>query len=127
MLRNFLITALIFFLSGGIMYVTLTSIDPLGTQKIIGFFLFYISLFLGVSAFFTCVFFFAKELIQRKKLGHRSFGVSVRRGILTSLFITIITLLQMFRILDIYETILLAVFLSLVEYIFITNTKLLTS
>lgn len=121
MFKYLIFNGLIFILSGSIFYVTITNIDPLGIQKNIGFVLFFLSFFLLISSFFTFLFFFGKELFAQKRLGMKSFQTSMRRGILVGFFIGSIALLQVLKILDIYETILLALFLILLEYIFTTN------
>lgn len=115
------LNGMILLLSASILWVTLFNIDPLGSQKIIALILFYLSVFLGLTALFTFIFFFLKELWKRKKLGIKSFRLSLRRGALIGIFFTSLLLLQMFRILTLYETILLAIFLSLVEYMIITS------
>lgn len=121
MWKYFFFTGLIFVLSGAIFSITLTNIDPLGTQKNVGFFLFYISCFLGISTFFTLLLFFAKEIWFKKRLGHKSFAIALRRGILIGFLCTAVFFLQMFRMFDIYEALLLLIFLSLIEYLFLTN------
>ena len=100
------------------MYVTIFNLDPLGEQKIIAFLAFFMAAFLGISSFFTFVFFFASELISGKKLGVRYFLVAVRRGIMVAAFFVGVLLLQALGLLGLLEAILWAAFLAIVEWIF---------
>lgn len=123
MLKNFLLTGIVFVLSGGILYTTLLNLDPLGPQKIIALFAFFLSAFCGISSFMTFLFFFGAELFRGRKLASRAFLIALRRGILTGFFVLGILLLQYFRFLDLLEVVLLAVFLALVEFIFLSARK----
>lgn len=123
MWKNFLLTGLIFCLSVWIFYTSIIYLDPLGEQKDTAFLAFFVSFFCGVTSFFTFIFFFASELFFGKKLGTSKFLVALRRGILVSIFFTLLLVLQFFRFLGLVEIVLLAVFLSLVEWILVTAKK----
>lgn len=123
MFRNLLLTGIVLLLSGGILYTTLQNLDPLGPQKTIALFSFFISVFCGIGAFCTFLFFFGAELFRGRKLPNRVFLVSLRRGILASLFFTGIAVLQYFRFLGPLEVVLFAVFLVLVEMIFLSASR----
>jgi hypothetical protein len=123
MLRNFLLTGVVFVLSIGILYTTLQNLDPLGSQKTIALFSFFISIFCGIGAFCTFLFFFGTELFRGRKLPQRVFLISLRRGVLSTLFFTGIVALQYIRFLGVLEVTLLALFLILVEMIFLSSKK----
>ncbi len=118
MWKNFLLTGIIFLLSGAILYVTIKNLDPLGEQQIIVFSAFFSAIFFGIASFFTFIFFFAGELFQGKKLGSRYFSIAVRRAVLVALFVSICFFLQLFRFLGLIEAILLACFLASLEWVF---------
>ena len=123
MLRNFFLTGLIFALSGGVFWMTLGNLDPIGEQRFIAYFSFFLSLFFGVGAFFTFVFFFWREIAIGQKLGMRQFLVAVRRGILVAVFVSGMAVLQLFRLLGVLEVVLLATFLVVLELIFLSTTR----
>jgi hypothetical protein len=75
----------------------------------------------GIWSFFTLIFFFGAELITGYKLGNRSFLIAVRRGFLVSgLSVSLITL-QFLNLLGWPEAVLVALFFSLMEWIFLTG------
>jgi hypothetical protein len=113
-------TGIIFSLSAMVFYITIFNLDPLGSQRWTAFVSFFVSFFCGIGAFFTLVFFFGAELFSGRKLSSGAFLVAVRRGVLMSLFVTLIATLQLWRLLGLFEVVLLAIFLSLVEWIFVT-------
>lgn len=123
MWKNFLLTGLILCLSAGIFYVSVFNLDPLGEQKSIAFGSFFVSFFCGAASFFTFVFFFATELFLGKKVGTSKFLLSLRRGILVSVFFTLLLVLQFFRLSGLLEMVLLAIFLALVEWILVSAKK----
>ncbi len=123
MFRNFFLTGVLFVLSGIICYMTIQNIDPLGEQKAIALLIFHFSVFCGVTSFFTFLFFFASELFSERRLKSQDFLVAVRRGLWVGIFVTVILVLQMFRLLGLFEVTLLAIFLSLVEFIFLSAGK----
>ncbi|MCF7830948.1 hypothetical protein K9M41_03065 [Candidatus Gracilibacteria bacterium] len=123
MLKNFLLTATIFILSSAIFYTTIQNLDPLGGQQIIAITAFFLSIFCGVASFATFLFFFGAEIYKGRKLGTPAFLVAVRRGMLVAIFIGGLLVLQFFRLLSPFEATLLAIFLSLVEYIFISAKR----
>ena len=123
MFRNFFLTFLIFLLSGVIFYTAVTSLDPLGPQNVIALSAFFISLFFGISSFCTFLFFFGAEIYQGVHLVSSDFFVAVRRGILISIFVTVMLGLQLFRFLGMFEAVLLGLFLVLVESIFLSSTQ----
>lgn len=118
MWRNFLLTGVLFILSGSILYVTVLNLDPLGEQRIVAFLSFFLAIFFGVMSFFTFIFFFALELFHGKKLGSRDFSRSMRRGMLVAFFVCGILLLQLFRFVGALEVSILACFLASVEWVF---------
>lgn len=120
MWKNFLLTGVIFCLSVWIFYTSVFYLDPLREQKNIAFLAFFASFFCGITALFTFVFFFASEIFFGKKLGTSKFLVSLRRGILVSIFFTLLLVLQFFRFLGLVEIVLLSIFLALVEWISVT-------
>ena len=117
MLRNFLLTGAVFVLSVLIFATTVQNLDPLGAQKSVALLSFFLSLFFGVGALGTFVFFFASEVFSGRKLGSRAFLTALRRGILLSVFVTSLMVLQLFRFLSVVEVLLLAAFLIFVELI----------
>ncbi len=123
MWKNFLLTGIIFLLSGAILYVTIKNLDPLGEQQIIVFSAFFSAIFFGVASFFTFLFFFAGELLKGRKLGSRYFSVAVRRAVLVSLFVSVCCFLQIFRFLGVLEAILLACFLASLEWVFMGSAN----
>lgn len=120
MLKNFFFTILIFLLSAGILFFSVTQLEPVGEQANVALIVFYLSLFLGIASIFTLIFFFLSEVFARENLGAKYFFVAARRGILVSFFVTVVTLLQMLRLLGIVEAALLFVFLVFVELIFLS-------
>ncbi len=123
MFRNLFLMGVLFLLSGIIFYTTVINLDPLGAQKTISLIVFYFSLLCGVSSFFTFLFFFGSEVAAGKKLKTQHFLIAIRRGILVGLFVAILLVLQMFRLLGLFEITLLAIFLSLVEFIVLSAKK----
>ena len=124
MLKNFFFTILVFLLSAGILVFTVTQLDPLSEQANIALITFYLTLFLGSGAFFTLIAFFLNEIFAKENLGEKAFFTAARRGILIGFFITVIALLQMLRLFEITEAVLLFVFLLVVELIFLSvNNK----
>ena len=124
MLKNFFFTILVFLLSAGIWVFTVTQLDPLSEQANIALITFYLTLFLGSGSIFTLITFFLNEIFAKENLGEKSFFIAARRGILIGFFITVIALLQMLRLFEITEAVLLFVFLLTVELIFLSvNNK----
>jgi hypothetical protein len=123
MFRHFFLTAIIFVLSGSIFYTTIHNLDPLGEQRTVALFAFFLSMFFGGASFCTFLFFFGAELFSGRKQGSRMFLASLRRGGLIAVFVTSLFLLQFFRFLGIFEATLLAIFLVLVEWICMTTKK----
>ena len=123
MFRNFLLTFVIFVFSIAIFYMTIFNLDPMGEQRTIAFFAFFLSTFCGVASFFTFLFFFGAEIFLGKKLGSKNFLIAIRRGILVGIFVTAILGLQILRLLGIFETILLASFLAILEWIILSANK----
>jgi hypothetical protein len=123
MIRNLFLTGVLFILSGIIFYTTVLQLDPLGEQKTIALLAFYLSIFCGVSSFFTFLFFFGAELLSGRKLKTQHFLIALRRGILVGMFVIVLFLLQMFRLLGLFEITLLAIFLSLVEFIVLSTKR----
>ncbi len=118
MLKKFLLTILIFLLSGGLLFFCLTELDPLGEQANISLIVFYLSLFLGIGSFFTLLFFFLNEIFAKENLGDKHFFIATRRGFLVSLSATLLIFLQMLRFLGIIEALLIIAFFILLELIF---------
>ncbi len=114
-------TVAVLLLSGGIFYTTLFNLNPLGAQPYLAWLTFYISLGCGIWAFFTLFFFFAAELFTGYKLGDRQFLVAIRRGALVAIFVLGLGALQYFRFLGPIEGLLWLMFVSLVEWIFLTS------
>ncbi len=123
MWRNFLFTSLILILSAFILYTTLLNLDPLGEQRMVALFAFFLSIFFGVSALMTFIFFFSSELFSGRKLGNISFFRALRRGILVGIFVVVLFLLQFFRFLGWLEGGLLVLFLILIEFIFLSRSR----
>lgn len=123
MIRNFILLFITLALSVGILWVALTSLDPLGAQSSIA----YISFFLGVFGFClsfgTLAFFFGTEIVLWRRLGHRAYATALRRGLLLSLFCTSLLILQMLRLLSLFEAITIACFLGVVEWIALTTRR----
>ncbi len=123
MLRNLLLTGVLFLISGLLFATTIGNLDPLGEQKLIALVVFYLSMFCGVTSFFTFLFFFGSELLSGRKLRTQHFLVAVRRGIFVGVFVITLLVLQMFRLLGLFEVTLLAIFLSLLEFIILSAKK----
>ncbi len=120
MLRSLLLTGTIFILSLGILLTILFQIDPLGEGKTLIYSALFLALFSGISSFITLLIFFGSEILSKHKLGSRHFLVALRRGILVGVFVTIAALLQLFRLWGIFEGLLLATFLVLIEYVILS-------
>lgn len=116
MFRNFFFTTLILLFSAGILWVTVSELDPFGPQKNVALVTFFFSLFLFVATFCTFVFFFASELFSGRRLGSRKFLVSLRRGIFVAVYFTTYMVLEWLNFWGVLEGVLLAVFLILVEW-----------
>jgi hypothetical protein len=119
MLKNFFLALLIFILSGAILYVTILNLDPLGQQRIIAFSALFASGFFLITSFFSLLFFFASEIWAGKKLGSSAFLVALRRGTLVGFFLLGCSLLQLFRLIAPLEVGLWALFLILIEWVFL--------
>ncbi len=117
MFRNFFFTTLVLLLSIGILWITVTDLDPFGVQSRIARTTFFLALFTGVGSLCTFVFFFGAEVFRGKRLGSRKFLVAMRRGILLSVYFTTYMLLEWLNFWGILEATLLAVFLVLLEWI----------
>lgn len=123
MWKNFLLTGFIFCMSVFVFYITLLDLNPLGEQKALAYFSFFISFFLGIGSFFTFFFFFLAEVLLEEEQGSKSFLLALRRGGIVALYFTGLLFLQLFRLLGLFEAILLAAFLSIIEWIFVTSIK----
>jgi hypothetical protein len=123
MLRNLLLTGVLFLISGLLFATTIGNLDPLGEQKLIALVVFYVSMFCGITSFFTFLFFFGSELLSGRKLRTQHFLIAVRRGIFVGVFVITLLVLQMFRLLGLFEVTLLAIFLSLLEFIILSAKK----
>ena len=124
MIRNLALTLTVLALSVGVLTMTLLRLDPMGTQKELAYIAFFISLFCGVGALMTLVFFFGTEVLRGgRRLGTRVFLVAVRRGVLCGFFACGMVLLRLLRLLSPFEGALLAIFLILIELIFASSTK----
>jgi len=121
MWKNLLLTFITLVLCVFIFYVTLFQLDPMGEQKYVAYLSFGTSLFFGIWAFFTLIFFFGAELITGYKLGNRSFIIATRRGFLVSGLVGSLTTLQFLNLLSVPEAVLLALFFGLMEWIFLTG------
>jgi hypothetical protein len=121
MWKNLLLTFITLVLCVFIFYVTLFQLDPMGEQKYVAYLSFGTSLFFGIWAFFTLIFFFGAELITGYKLGNRSFIIATRRGFLVSGLVGALTTLQFLNLLSVPEAVLLALFFGLMEWIFLTG------
>ena len=121
MWKNLLLTLIILVLCVFILYVTIFQLDPMGEQQYVAFLALGTSGLFGIWSFFTLIFFFGAELITGYKLGNRSFLIAVRRGFLVSgLSVSLITL-QFLNLLGWPEAVLVALFFSLMEWIFLTG------
>jgi len=120
MLRSLLLTLAIFLLSTGIASTILLQIDPSGEGKLLIYVALLCSVFFGVGALFTLIFFFGSELFSHQKLGTRHFLVAIRRGVLAGSFGLILAILQLFRLVGFFEVLLLATFLVLIEYVILS-------
>jgi hypothetical protein len=123
MRRNFLLTTIIFVLSLVIFWITITQLDPLGEQRYIAIFSFFLSVFFMFTTFFTFFFFFAAELFSHRRLGTASFLIAIRRGFFTGFFVVFITTLKLYQLLDVVQIILCAMFLIFIELIFLTAKR----
>ena len=146
MIRNLLLTLMVFVLSGFVLWLTLTRLDPLGINQVPAYFAFFVSFFLSTSLFLTFLFFFASEVKRRRKLGTRHYLVALRRGMLGGMFlvgVVVLQLLGMIRLVEckdvfdpqrgclelfwglngLFEVALWGVFLVLLEYICISTRK----
>lgn len=123
MLRNFLLATIILLLGGGILYITITKLDPFGEQALVAYSAFFIALFATVMALFTFVFFFLAELQSGHKQSTPTFHLALRRGTLVGICVVSLAILQLFRFLGLLEAILLCTFLALVEWIFVMAGK----
>ncbi len=123
MYRNFILTFIILALSGVILYTTVLNLDPLGEQKTIALIALFLSIFGGVSSFFTFTFFFAAEIFANRKLDTRHFIVAVRRGVFVGILACSLGGLQLMRLLGNYEITLLVCFFIVSELIILSAGK----
>jgi len=123
MIRHFLLTLVVLALSVGIFTLTLLRLSPVGGQAPLAFFSFFLSLFFGVTAFFTLVSFFAAEMVVHHRLGTRAYLIALRRGSLVGIYVCGLGVLQLFHMLSLFEAVVLAIFLALVEMIFVSAGK----
>lgn len=110
------LTFLVFVISLVIFSTAIFKLDPRGPQIGITYSAFLIGLFFGAASFFTFIFFFALELFYKSKIGIKGYLISLRRGTLVAIFLTAAAGLKLFQVFGLVEAILLALFLSLIEY-----------
>ncbi len=119
MKRNFLLTTVVFVLSAAIFWTTITQLDPLGAQRGVAMFSFFVSVLFGVSSFFTFFFFFSSELFSHRRLGTATYLVAMRRGVLVGILAVLVAALRLYQLLDFWQIILCAIFLFFVELVFL--------
>lgn len=102
---------------------TVTQLDPLGGQGDVAVSAFFVSLFCGVSALLTFIFFFGAEVWASHNLGVKNFRIALRRGMLMGTMVTGVAVMRMFGLLGWAQGGLLIVFLSLVELICLPSQK----
>ena len=92
----------------------LTEADPYNTT-LLSFVLFYLSFFIAVAGLFISAGFYLRKLIIKNKILYRLLRTSFRQGILISLILTGLLLLQGFRILNWISGIFLVVIILVIE------------
>lgn len=103
MIRNLILSFLVLALSGSVLWLTLSRLDPLGENKILAYVALFVSLILFVTFFSALCFFFARELMRHHKLGTRQFLVSLRRGMLVSFFVSGVVALQLLGFISVFQ------------------------
>jgi hypothetical protein len=123
MQKNFIATFFILLLSLGILGITLLNLDPEGPQWHVAWGAFLVSVFTGTTAFFTFAIFFAVELFTGFTAGTKVFALSLRRATLIGLLFSLSFLLHFLNLFGTIEFTLLATFLALVEFFFMSYYK----
>jgi len=125
-MRNFFIlTFFLLLISVTGLFFLVKNIAPLGTDILRNLTLFFALAWSSIGSIFTFVFFFMAELFAKKKLYPYHFKIALRRGFFFGLFMVILLILQFFNLLNILEVVLIAILLSMMEYMltFFFNTK----
>ncbi len=89
----------------------------------IGFLIFYLSLLFALIGTFSLFEFFLRVWFSHEQVIFRHLGVSFRQAILFALLLVIALILQGERFLTWWNMLLLVLFLSMLEYIFLSRSK----
>jgi len=98
-------------------FIILVSTNPYKAD-IVTFSSFFVLLFIGIVAVLTLIGFWIRLIIQKENITRLAFKVSFRQGILLSLSIIGLMLLQAIRILTVYDGLLLVCAILLLEFFF---------
>ncbi|PIR92893.1 hypothetical protein COT99_03805 [Candidatus Falkowbacteria bacterium CG10_big_fil_rev_8_21_14_0_10_43_10] len=103
--------------------IVINSIDP-ETTNIIGFLLFYASLFLSLVGTSAIIGFFIRFVALRRELIFRQVAVSFRQSFLFSVIIIVSLILQSFQMLTWYNALFLIAALTVFEFFLISYKRI---
>ncbi len=101
---------------------TVISIDPF-TTNFLGFLLFYLTLFLALMGSFTLLGVYLRKMRMPDALLFHLVTLSSRQGVLLSLFLLLLLILQSQRWLRLWNLILFLVIAFIVEFVFVYKTQ----
>lgn len=122
-LKNYLIfmgSTTVFLL--GFFLIIINLINP-ETTNLLGFIIFYLSLFLTLSGITALVGFFIRFKIMQKDLAVRAVKTAFRQSFLFSFLIAAILFLLSQKLFSWFNLILLIVILSIIEFLLISSNK----
>jgi len=106
----------------GIFLFVINLINP-ETTNLLGFVLFYLSLFLALSGTTALIGFFVRFKIMRKDLAVRAVKTAFRQSFLFSFLVAAILFLLSQKLFSWFNLILLVVILSIIEFLLISSKQ----
>jgi len=102
--------------------LVITQLDPEEFTGLLPFFAFYITLFLAVTATASICSFYIRVLLSKNKIYYNNLNISLREGFFVAILVCIVFSLQFYRVLTVWDGILLVISMILLE-IFLLSRK----
>jgi hypothetical protein len=104
-------------------FLVVTQLDPEEFTGILPFVAFYITLFISVTSTASILSFYIRVLLSRNRIYYNNLNISLREGFFVAFFICVVLSLQYYRVLSLWDFILLVVSLILLEIFLLSKKK----
>jgi hypothetical protein len=104
-------------------FLVVTRLDPEEFLGPLPFVAFYVTLFIAVTATASIASFYIRVLLSRNRVYYNNLNISIREGVFVSSLVLMFLALQYYRVLTIWDGILLIVAMILLEIFLLSRKK----